>query len=127
MSLYTDHVSLFDESARRVMQDLPQTPQPRKAELRGRDPTQIGAVFGKRGDSRYQSTEQERFPHIAVKKHVDRVLGPTMRKPFDVLVEGLLLKNSRGDKTAIELFIVGVRSWEAWLRLQLDDVSHLQD
>ena len=56
-----------------------------------------------------------------------RNLVPTMRKPFDVLVEGLLLKNSRGDKTAIELFIVGVRSWEAWLRLQLDDVSHLQD
>ena len=76
MSLYPDHVSLFDESACRVMQDLPQTPQPRKAELRGRDPTQIGAVFGRRGVDRYQPTEHERFPHIAVKKHVDRVLGP---------------------------------------------------
>jgi hypothetical protein len=32
-------------------------------------------------------------------------------KPFDVLAEGLLLKNSRGDKTAIELFVVGIRGW----------------
>jgi hypothetical protein len=39
-----------------------------------------------------------------------------MRKPFDVLAEGLLLKNSRGDKTAIELFVAGVRGWEAGLR-----------
>jgi hypothetical protein len=31
-------------------------------------------------------------------------LVPEMRKPFDVLVEGLLSENSRGDKTAIELF-----------------------
>ncbi|MEZ6100628.1 MAG: hypothetical protein R3E01_16795 [Pirellulaceae bacterium] len=31
-------------------------------------------------------------------------LCPTMRKPFDVLAEGLISKNSRGDKTAIELF-----------------------
>jgi hypothetical protein len=36
-----------------------------------------------------------------------------MRKPFDVLAEGLLLKNSRGEKTAIELFIAGVRGWES--------------
>ena len=40
-----------------------------------------------------------------------RNLVPTMRKPFDVLVEGLLLKNSREDKTAIELFLKGVRDW----------------
>jgi hypothetical protein len=39
-----------------------------------------------------------------------------MRKPFDVLAEGLLSKNSRGDKTAIEPFIAGVRGWEAGLR-----------
>ena len=38
-------------------------------------------------------------------------LVPTrMRKPFDVLAEGLFLKNSRGDKTAIELFLLGVRT-----------------
>jgi len=28
---------------------------------------------------------------------------------------------SRGDKTAIELFIAGVRGWEAPLRRQLED------
>lgn len=37
-------------------------------------------------------------------------LVPTMRKPFDMLAEGLDLKNSRGDKTAIELFRCGVAS-----------------
>ena len=35
-----------------------------------------------------------------------------MRKPFDVLAEGLLLKNSRGDKTAIELFTASVAAWD---------------
>jgi hypothetical protein len=29
----------------------------------------------------------------------------TRRKPFDVFAEGLLWKTSRGDKTAIELFL----------------------
>ena len=33
-----------------------------------------------------------------------------MRKPFDVLAEGLLSENSRGDKTAIELFLAGIRA-----------------
>jgi hypothetical protein len=34
-----------------------------------------------------------------------------MRKPFDVLAEGLASKkNSRGDKTAIELFLAGVQT-----------------
>jgi hypothetical protein len=35
---------------------------------------------------------------------------PTMKKPFDVLAEGLISKNSRDDKTAIELFLIGVRA-----------------
>ena len=35
-------------------------------------------------------------------------LVPTIRKPFDVLAEGLLSENSRGDKTASELFVAGV-------------------
>jgi hypothetical protein len=34
---------------------------------------------------------------------------PEMRKPFDVLAEGLLVSSSRGDKTAIELFMPGIR------------------
>jgi hypothetical protein len=33
-----------------------------------------------------------------------------MKKPFDVLAEGLISKNSRDDKTAIELFLIGVRA-----------------
>jgi hypothetical protein len=34
----------------------------------------------------------------------------TTTKPFDVLAEGLLSKNSRDNKTAIELFLNGVRA-----------------
>ncbi len=45
----------------------------------------------------------------------------SMRKPFDAIVEGLFLKNSRADKTAIELFLAGVRGWETGLRRRLDD------
>jgi hypothetical protein len=44
-----------------------------------------------------------------------------MRKPLDVLVEGLISKDSRRDKTAIELFIAGIRGWEAGLRQCLND------
>ena len=51
----------------------------------------------------------------------DATLVPTMRKLFDVLAEGLVSENSRGDKTAIELFLAGVRGWEAGLRRRLDD------
>jgi hypothetical protein len=41
---------------------------------------------------------------------------PPTTKPFDLLAEGLNLKNSRGDWTPLELFIAGVRGWEAGLR-----------
>jgi len=44
-----------------------------------------------------------------------------MRKPFDILAEGLSSENSRGDKTAIELFMAGIRGWEAALRRRLED------
>jgi hypothetical protein len=50
----------------------------------------------------------------------DLTLFPTIRKPFDVLAEGLVSKNSRGDKTAIELFLAGVQGWEAVLRRGLE-------
>jgi hypothetical protein len=45
-------------------------------------------------------------------EHSRRVatLVPTMKKPFDVFAEGLLSKQSRGDKTAIELFLRGTRA-----------------
>jgi hypothetical protein len=32
-------------------------------------------------------------------------LVPIIRSPFDFLAEGLVSKNSRGDRTAIELFL----------------------
>jgi hypothetical protein len=44
-----------------------------------------------------------------------------MRKPFDALVEGLISKNSRGDRTPIELFLVGVRGCDAGLRRRMND------
>jgi hypothetical protein len=51
----------------------------------------------------------------------DATLVPTIRKPFDVLAEGLISKNSRGDKTPLELFLTGLRGWDAGLRRLLDD------
>jgi hypothetical protein len=47
--------------------------------------------------------------------------SPEMRKPFDVLAEGLVSKKSRGDKTAIELFVAGVRGWGSWRWRQLEN------
>jgi hypothetical protein len=38
----------------------------------------------------------------------DATLCPTIRKPFDVLPERLLVSSSRGDRTAIELFLAGL-------------------
>jgi hypothetical protein len=48
-------------------------------------------------------------------------LVPEIRKPFDVLAEGILSEKSRGDKTTIELFVAGIRGWEAGLRQCLND------
>jgi hypothetical protein len=42
-----------------------------------------------------------------------------MRKPFDVLAEGLSVASSWGDWTPLELFIAGVQYWEAELRRRL--------
>ena len=42
-----------------------------------------------------------------------------MRKPFDVLAEGLISDNSRGDKTSIELFVADELGWEGRVRLFL--------
>ena len=39
-----------------------------------------------------------------------------MKKPFDVLAEGLLTKNSRGDWTPIELFGAVVEAWDSHLQ-----------
>jgi hypothetical protein len=47
-----------------------------------------------------------------------------MRKSFDVLAEGLLSENSRDNRTAIELFIVGIRGWEAGLRASIVELPN---
>jgi hypothetical protein len=39
-----------------------------------------------------------------------------MRKPFDEFAERPILHNSRGDKTAIELFLTVSLGWEADVR-----------
>jgi hypothetical protein len=39
-----------------------------------------------------------------------------MRKPFDVLAEGLVSENSRGDWTPLELFLAQVKGLDATVR-----------
>jgi hypothetical protein len=39
--------------------------------------------------------------------------GKSSNEPFDLLAEGLISKHSRGDKTAIELFVAGIAGWDA--------------
>jgi len=41
----------------------------------------------------------------------DVTLVPTIRKPFDVLAEGLSVPQSGGSRTPIELFSEGVQAW----------------
>jgi len=48
-------------------------------------------------------------------------LVPAWRKPFDLLAEGLQKKDSRDNKTAIELFLDGVAVWGTGLRRRMDD------
>jgi hypothetical protein len=47
-----------------------------------------------------------------------------MKKPFDVLAEGLLSKNSRGDWTPLELFVAGIRGWESRLQQLVDRLAN---
>jgi hypothetical protein len=44
-----------------------------------------------------------------------------MREPFDALAEGLAVSLSRGDWTAIELFVAGTRALT--LRLYIGDIE----
>ena len=43
------------------------------------------------------------------------------KKPTAKNDDGLMSKNSRGDWTPLELFIAGVRGWEAGMRQCLND------
>ena len=49
-----------------------------------------------------------------------------MTKPFDSLAKGLLVLSNRDNKTAIELFLAGVRGWESGLQRRLDDAKQKQ-
>ena len=51
-------------------------------------------------------------------------LVPETRKPFDMFAEGPLVLSSRDDRTAIELFLGGVRALETGIRRRLNDRSN---
>jgi hypothetical protein len=42
-------------------------------------------------------------------------------KTFDILADELISKNFPGDKTPLELFLDGIRDWEAGLRRRMED------
>jgi len=50
-------------------------------------------------------------------------IGRQQEKPFDVLAEGHPSGKSRGDWAPLELFVGGVRGWEAALRQQVRNGS----
>jgi hypothetical protein len=45
------------------------------------------------------------------------------KQPTAKTDDGPRSENSRGDRTPLELFIAGVRGWEAYPRRRLDDVT----
>jgi hypothetical protein len=47
---------------------------------------------------------------------IDGTLTPQMRKPFDVIAEGLLIQDSGGNRTPVELFVAGLSAWDERLR-----------
>jgi hypothetical protein len=50
-----------------------------------------------------------------------------MRKPLDILAEGLTSEKSRGDWTPFELFLAGVQGWEGGLWRLIDDLKRSAD
>ena len=65
------------------------------------------------------------MPFEHARRSVTRVL--TMKKPFDVLAEGLLFEKSRENKTAIELFLAGIRALEGAVWQCIGDVKPMAD
>ena len=61
------------------------------------------------------------MPFEHARRSVTRVL--TMKKPFDVLAEGLLLKNSRDGKTPVGLFASGVAVWPKTLVVAAESLT----
>lgn len=54
---------------------------------------------------------------------VDATLCPTIRKPFDVLAEGLISKESGGKRTPVELFLAGLGKWGAAIQKLLGPLN----
>ena len=54
-------------------------------------------------------------------------LAVATRKPFDMLVEGLISENSRGDKTPLELFLSDVATWPRVLALAAETLMASSD
>jgi len=57
----------------------------------------------------------------------DRIFSNIESKWYTTPTSVQCHRNIRGDKTAIELFLAGVRDWEAGLRRRLDDGKSKQD
>lgn len=75
-----------------------------------------------RGAQWLRSGHNREYPGRLVEMASSRPRLPeTWATRFDVLAEGLLSKNSRGDKTPLELFLGGVQGWDIGLRRQFDD------
>jgi hypothetical protein len=82
--------------------------------------------------ARTKSTHGAEFLKRIAKKSISRFVSPEESavasqkfKPvascFRNQRRDLSLRNSRGDRTPLELFIAGVRGWEAYPRRRLDD------
>jgi hypothetical protein len=52
---------------------------------------------------------------------VKGLIAGSTKEPFGILTEGLFSEKNRGDRTAIELFVAGIRGCEAGLRQCLND------
>jgi hypothetical protein len=93
--------------------------------------TSIGRNACSRDGSGSSSVTAE--PPLGVPDAVDyprlSLHGPHHRTPVGkrYVAFGVELAVSRDNKTAIELFIAGVRGWEAGLRRQMDDGKSNQD
>ena len=78
-----------------------------------------------RGERRCVNSARTADPRAALFEHDLEAATPipVIGRPFDALAEGLPSKNSRGDWTRLELFIGGVRDWDAGLRRILSQVA----
>jgi hypothetical protein len=79
-----------------------------------------------RGERSCVNSAETADPSSALFEHdlEGATLIPEIRKPFYVLAEGLVSEKSRGDKTAIELFLIGVQGWEAGLRRSIVELPN---